>query len=64
MDVGARFRLSDDENWYRLDLTYSLSEQDSELFSIDGYHSWQDHDSPWYVDSALQTTWQTKSSRH
>ena len=58
MDVGARFRLSDDENWYRLDLTYSLSEQDSELFSIDGYHSWQDHDSPWYVDSALQTTWQ------
>ena len=58
VDIGARLRLTDDENWYRLDLTYSLSEQDNELFSIDAYHSWQDHDTPWYVDSALQTTWQ------
>ncbi|MGS0497482.1 hypothetical protein ACU8V4_09885 [Pseudoalteromonas mariniglutinosa] len=58
VDIGARLRLTDDENWYRLDLTYSLSEQDNELFSIDAYHSWQDHDTPWYVDSALQTSWQ------
>ena len=58
VDIGARFRLTDDENWYRLDLTYSLSEQDNELLSVDAYHSWQDHDTPWYVDSALQTTWQ------
>lgn len=58
LDLGARFRLADDENWYRLDLTYSLSEQDADIFSIDGYHSWQDHDSPWYIDSALQTSWQ------
>lgn len=58
VDIGGRFRLTDDENWYRLDITYSLSEQDRETLSIDGYHSWQDHDSAWYVDSALQTTWQ------
>ncbi|MCQ8877845.1 hypothetical protein NQT69_07520 [Pseudoalteromonas shioyasakiensis] len=58
VDIGARFRLAEDENWYRLDLTYSLSEQDAEIFSIDGYHSWQDHDTPWYIDSAIQTSWQ------
>ena len=58
VDIGTRLRLTDDENWYRLDLTYSLSEQDYELFSVDAYHSWQDHDTPWYIDSALQTTWQ------
>ncbi|KTF16288.1 TonB-dependent receptor [Pseudoalteromonas sp. H105] len=59
LDLGARFRLVDDENWYRVDLTYSISEQDADILSIDGYHAWQDHDSPWYIDSALQTSWQS-----
>ncbi|KPH64691.1 hypothetical protein [Pseudoalteromonas porphyrae] len=58
IDVGARFRLISDENWYRLDLSYSISESDKDTIAVDMYHSWQDHDSPWYVDSALKTRWQ------
>ena len=63
LDLGARLRLADDENWYRLDLTYSFSEQDADILSIDGYHAWQDHDSPWYIDSALQTSWQPSEGK-
>jgi hypothetical protein len=59
IDIGARFRLNDNEHWYRFDVAYSLGETQKDVWSLDGYYKWQDNQTPWYFNAALQTTWQT-----
>ncbi|MBQ4833090.1 hypothetical protein J8L70_07545 [Pseudoalteromonas sp. MMG010] len=58
IDFGARFRLNYNEHWYRVDIAQSLSNQQTDVVSVDGYYKWRDHQTPWYFNAALQTTWQ------
>ncbi|WP_105174654.1 hypothetical protein [Pseudoalteromonas sp. T1lg122] len=58
IDIGARLRVNDDNHWYQLEGYYSLSDTQADIFAINGYHSWQDENSPWYIDTQINSRWQ------
>ena len=58
IDIGARLRLNDDNHWYQLEGYYSLSDTQADIFALNGYHSWQDENSPWYIDTQINSRWQ------
>ncbi|MBU77198.1 MAG: hypothetical protein CMK63_09410 [Pseudoalteromonadaceae bacterium] len=58
IDVGARLRINDENNWYQLEGYYSFSENQTDIMALNGYYSWQDDTTPWYAGAQLQSRWQ------
>lgn len=58
IDIGARLRINDDNDWYQLEGYYSFSKEQADLIALNGYYSWQDDTTPWYVDAQIQSRWQ------
>ncbi|WP_417698975.1 hypothetical protein [Pseudoalteromonas lipolytica] len=57
-DIGVRLRFNDQQHWYQFEGYYAFDEKQHDFIALNGYHSWLDDTSHWFIDSQITSRWQ------